>query len=138
MGSLLANQRKQAFPGVGTSVDKIYIRGLRVEAIIGINDWEREQRQTVCLDLEIESDISKAASRDRIEDAIDYKAIKKRLVSYISESRFRLIETLAERVAEILLLEFQVSWLRLRLGKPGALSGSDDVGVIIERRRKPV
>ncbi len=118
-------------------MDKIYIRGLEIETIIGIYDWEREKPQTVRLDLEIDSDITKAASRDRIEDATDYKEIKIRIVSVISESRFGLIETLAERVAEVLLSEFPISWLRLSIGKPGALSGAEDVGVIIERRRIP-
>lgn len=117
-------------------MDKIYIRGLKVETIIGIYDWEREQPQTVCLDLEFDSDVPKAASRDRIEDAVNYKAIKDRLVSFIAASRYGLIETLAERIAEILLAEFPISQLRLRLGKPAALSGADDVGVIIERGRK--
>jgi dihydroneopterin aldolase len=117
-------------------VDIIYIRGLRVETIIGINDRERTERQTVCLDLEFATENRKAASCDRIEDARDYKAIKKRLVSFIEESRFHLIETLAERISEILISEFAIPWLRLRIGKPGALSGADDVGVIIERRSR--
>ena len=117
-------------------MDRIYIKGLRVEAVIGVYDWERQRPQTLCLDVEFDADVGSAASRDRIEDATDYRAVKKRLVSFVADSRFRLVETLAERIAEILLSEFGISWLRLRVGKPGALSGADDVGVIIERGRK--
>ena len=117
-------------------MDKIYIRGLRVETIIGIFDRERLELQTVCLDLEFAIDNRTAASSDRIEDALDYKAIKNRLVSFILSSRFHLIETLAEKISELLISEFQITWLRLRVGKPGALSSADDVGVIIERRQR--
>ncbi len=113
--------------------DIIYISGLEVEAVVGVNDWERKTRQTVRLDLEFAHDNRKAAGSDRLEDATDYKAIKKRLTAFIAESEFFLIETLAERIAQLLIGEFGLSWIKLRLGKPGALSGSLDVGVLIER-----
>ena len=114
-------------------MDIVYIRELEVRTIIGIFDWEREQRQVVSLDLEMGSDIAKAAATDTIENALDYKAVAKRLIDFIEKSEFFLVETLAERVADIVVNEFNVPWVKLRLGKPGAVTGSKDVGVIIER-----
>ena len=118
-------------------MDIVYIRELEVRTIIGIYDWEREQRQVVSLDLEMAADIASAAETDSIEQALDYKSVAKRLIDFIENSEFFLVETLAERVANIVLQEFDVAWLRLRLGKPGAVTGSKDVGVIIERGQKP-
>ena len=114
-------------------MDIVYIRDLRIETIIGIYDWERETRQTVSLDLEMGTDIKKAASSDHIDDTLDYKSVAKRLIQYVGESEFQLVETLSERIAEIVLNEFNVPWMKLRLSKPGAVTGSQDVGVIIER-----
>ena len=114
-------------------MDIVYIRELEVRTIIGIFDWEREQRQVVSLDLEMGSDIVAAAATDTIENALDYKAVAKRLIDFIEKSEFFLVETLAERVADIVVNEFNVPWVKLRLGKPGAVTGSKDVGVIIER-----
>jgi len=116
-------------------MDIVYIRDLRIETIIGIYDWERETRQTVSLDLEMGTDIKKAASSDHIDDTLDYKSVAKRLIQYVGESEFQLVETLSERVAEIVLNEFNVPWMKLRLSKPGAVTGSQDVGVIIERSK---
>ena len=114
-------------------MDIVYIRELEVRTIIGIFDWEREQRQVVSLDLEMGSDIATAAATDTIENALDYKAVAKRLIDFIEKSEFFLVETLAERVADIVVNEFNVPWVKLRLGKPGAVTGSRDVGVMIER-----
>ena len=114
-------------------MDIVYISDLRIETIIGIYDWEREIRQIVSIDLEMAADNRKAAATERIEDALNYKAVAKRLIRFVEESEFHLVETLAERVAEIVLEEFDVDWLRLKLGKPGAVTGSREVGVIIER-----
>ena len=114
-------------------MDIVYIRDLQIQTIIGIYDWERRIRQTVSLDLEMAADISRAAASDHIDDALNYKAIGKRIIQYIEDSDFQLVETLAERVAQLVLEEFGVAWLKLRLSKPGALRGSRDVGVIIER-----
>ena len=114
-------------------MDIVYIRELEVRTIIGIFDWEREQRQVVSLDLEMGSDIAVAAATDTIENALDYKAVAKRLIDFIEKSEFFLVETLAERVADIVVNEFNVPWVKLRLGKPGAVTGSKDVGVMIER-----
>lgn len=114
-------------------MDIVYIQGLEVKTVIGIYDWERKIRQTVCIDLEMARDIREAAASDAIEHALDYKAVSKRLIAFVEESEFLLIETMAERIAQIVREEFGVPWLRLRLGKPGAVTGARDVGVIIER-----
>jgi len=115
--------------------DRVLIEGLEVRTVIGIYDWEREIRQTVRLDLEMAWDIAKAAQTDSIEDTLDYKAVSKRLIAFVESSSFGLIETLAEHCAEILLAEFRVPWLRLKMSKPGAVRGSENVAVLIERGR---
>ncbi len=117
-------------------MDIVYIRDLKIETVIGIYDWERRIRQTVSLDLEMGTDIRAAAASDSIDDALNYKAVAKRLIAYVEASEFQLVETLAERVADIVRGEFNVPWLRLRLSKPGAVRGSQDVGIIIERGSK--
>lgn len=117
-------------------MDIVYIRDLKIDTVIGIFDWERRIRQTVSIDLEMATDIRKAAASDDIKDALDYKAVAKRVIGFVSESEFLLVETLAEKVAGIVLAEFNVPWLRLRLSKPGAVRGSQDVGLIIERGEK--
>jgi dihydroneopterin aldolase len=117
-------------------MDIIYLNDLRIDTIIGIYDWERRVKQTISLDLEMASDIRKAASSDYIEDTLNYKAVAKRLISFVESSEFQLVETLAERITEIVLNEFQVPWVRLRLNKQGAVRGARDVGVIIERGNK--
>ena len=117
-------------------MDIVYIRELEIEAIIGIYDLVRETKQTVSIDLEMGCDNTKAAASEDIADALDYKSVAKRLISFVEGSEFLLVETLAERIAAIVLEEFSVPWLRLRLGKPGAVTGSKDVGVIIERGSK--
>ena len=117
-------------------MDIVYIHDLRIETIIGIFDWERERKQTVSLDLEMGTDIRAAAASEDIHKTLDYKSVSKRLISFIEGSEFLLIETMAERIAQIVLEEFDVPWLRLRVGKPGAVTGAKDVGVIIERGTK--
>jgi dihydroneopterin aldolase len=118
-------------------MDIVYIRDLRIETIIGIYDWEREVKQTVSLDLEMVHDIRKAADTDDIQYALNYKSIAKRLIAFIEGSEFLLVERMAEEVAAIVLNEFSVPWLRLRVSKPGALRGSKDVGILIQRGEKP-
>ncbi len=114
-------------------MDIVYIKDLRINTIIGLYDWEREVRQTVSLDLDMAHDIRQAAATDDIQYALNYKSVSKRLISFIEGSEFELIETMAEQVAKIIREEFGVSWLRLRLGKPGALRDAQDVGLVIER-----
>ena len=118
-------------------MDIVYIRDLRIDTIIGIYDWEREVRQTVSIDLEMASDIRKAAATDDIQYALNYKAVSKRLIAYVENRNALLVETLAEEIAQMIRTEFDVPWLRLRLSKPGAIRGARDVGLIIERGAKP-
>jgi len=118
-------------------MDIVFIRGLQAATVIGVYDWERKVRQTVVLDLELATDNRLAAASDSIEDAVDYAAISARVLSFIEGSEFRLIETMAEQVAAIVLAEFSVPWLRLRLAKPGAVACATDVGVLIERGERP-
>jgi len=117
-------------------MDIVFINDLRIETVIGIYDWEREIRQIVSIDLEMAADNRVPAATERIDDALDYKAVAKRLITFVEASEFQLVETLAERIAEIVLGEFNVPWLRLKLSKPGAVTGSKAVGVIIERGDK--
>ena len=115
------------------SSDLVFIEDLRIQTVIGIYDWEREITQTVSLDLKMAFDIATAGKSDAIADTLDYKAVSKRLIQFVETSEFQLVEALAEHCARIVLEEFPVSWLRLKLSKPGAVRGSSAVGVIIER-----
>jgi 7,8-dihydroneopterin aldolase/epimerase/oxygenase len=117
------------------TTDRVFIEDLRMETVIGIYAWEREIRQTVSLDLEMVFDIRQAAASDRIDDALNYKAVAKRLIQFVEASRFQLVESLAEQCAAIVLSEFPITSLRLKLRKPGAVRGSSAVGVVIERGR---
>ncbi|MGB5606173.1 MAG: dihydroneopterin aldolase [Gammaproteobacteria bacterium] len=118
-------------------MDIVFINDLRIETIIGIYDWERKVRQTISLDLEMGADIRKAAGTDAIDDTLNYKAVAKRLIAFVADSEYQLVETLAEKIAAIVLDEFDVPWVRLTVHKPGAVRGSRDVGVIIERGSRP-
>ncbi|MGB5475154.1 MAG: dihydroneopterin aldolase [Gammaproteobacteria bacterium] len=117
-------------------MDTVFISDLRIETLIGIYGWERKVRQTISLDLEMGADIRAAAATDAIEDTLNYKAVAKRLIAFVGASEFQLVETLAEKIAEIVLNEFKVPWVRLTVHKPGAVRGSRDVGVIIERGQR--
>ncbi|MDX2456136.1 MAG: dihydroneopterin aldolase [Gammaproteobacteria bacterium] len=114
-------------------MDIVFINELRIETIIGIYDWERKVKQTISLDLEMGTDIEKSAATDAIDDTLNYKAVAKRLITFVEDSEYQLVETLAEKIAGIVLSEFSVPWLKLTVRKPGAVRGSRDVGVIIER-----
>ena len=116
-------------------MDKIFIRALKTEAIIGIFDWERQVRQTVVIDIEMSADIRKAALTDRIADTLNYKGVAKRVLAFVEASNFHLVETLAEHVAMLVLEEFGIEWVSIVLSKPGAVRGSRDVGVTLERDR---
>jgi 7,8-dihydroneopterin aldolase/epimerase/oxygenase len=115
--------------------DRIYLRDLRTETIIGIYDWERKIRQTVSFDFEFPGDIRRAARTDRIEDTLNYKSVAKRVLAFVEASEYHLVETLAEEVARLILRDFSVEWVKVTLNKPGAVRGSRDVGVMIERSR---
>lgn len=117
-------------------MDITFLHGLKVDCVIGIWDWERRTRQTIVIDLDMASDVSEAAESDDIKDAVDYKAVSKRLQEFVSQSEFQLVETLAERIANIIMEEFSVPWVRVRINKKGAVSNAGDVGIIIERGTK--
>lgn len=114
-------------------MDKIFLTDLRVETIVGIFDWERRVPQTVSIDLEMAADIRRAAAADSIDATLDYKAVAKRIAAFVGESRFQLIESMAEAIAAIIVDEFSVPWVRVTLHKPRAIRGSRDVGIVIER-----
>lgn len=116
-------------------MDIVFLRGLRVDAVIGVYQWERRIRQTLRLDLELGTDVATAAAHDEIDQALDYYALSVRVREFVEASEFRLVETLAERIAEMVLAEFPTDWLRLTVAKPGAIRDCDAVGVSIERRR---
>ena len=116
--------------------DIVFIEDLRIDTIIGIYDWEREVKQTVALDIEMAADNTRPASTENIDDALNYKAVAKRLIAYTEESQFQLVETLAERLVDIIMREFDVPWCKLKLSKLGAVTGSRSVGVIIERGKR--
>jgi dihydroneopterin aldolase len=118
-------------------MDKIFLNELKVETVIGIWEWERKIRQTVVIDLEMSADIAKAAATDDVEDTLNYKSVAKRVQVFVADSSFQLVETLAERIAGIVREEFDVEWVKVRVNKPGAIRGSRDVGILIERGQRP-
>jgi dihydroneopterin aldolase len=117
------------------SGDRIFLHGLTAECVIGFIDWERRVRQTVVVDLEMPVDCARASLTDEVADTLDYKKVAKRALEFIGASEFKLVETLAHRLALVILEEFGVEWVRISLNKPGAIRNSRDVGVVIERTR---
>ena len=117
------------------SDDRIFLHGLTAECIIGFIDWERRVKQTVVVDLELPVDCRRASISDDVVDTVDYKRVAKRVLAYIEASEFKLVETLAHRLALLLLEEFGLEWVRITVNKPGAIRNSRDVGVVIERSR---
>jgi 7,8-dihydroneopterin aldolase/epimerase/oxygenase len=115
--------------------DTVFLRGLEVECIIGFIDWERRVKQTIVIDLELPVDCRNAAIHDEVEYTLDYKKVAKRVIAFVEVSEFKLVETLAHRLALLILEEFGIQWIRLSVNKPGAIRGSRDVGVSIERTR---
>ncbi|MEM9256659.1 MAG: dihydroneopterin aldolase [Pseudomonadota bacterium] len=117
--------------------DIVYIRGLQIDAIIGIHPWERDTRQPIVLDIDMAVDTRPGAATDEISDALDYAAVAERVETLVHGSQYQLVESLAEMLAEVIRVEFSVSWLRLRIAKPAALENAQDVGVVIERGERP-
>jgi len=116
-------------------MDIIYLRDLRIDAVIGVYRWEREMKQTLVIDLELGTDIRAAAKSDAVADTLSYKDIAKRVTAFVEQSRYQLVEALAEAVANLVFDEFPVPWLRLSVNKRGAVRGVRDVGVVIVRQR---
>jgi len=115
--------------------DRIFVHGLTTECVIGFIDWERRVKQTVVVDLELSADCRRAALTDEVADTLDYRKVVKRVLAFIEASECHLIETLAERLARVVLEEFGLDWVRISLSKPGAFRHSRDVGVTLERSR---
>ncbi len=118
-------------------MDVIYIQGLKVDTIIGIHDWERKERQPIVLDIEMAVQADRAAVSDWIGYALDYSTVSARVIEFVEASQYKLIETLAEQLARIIMREFAVPWLQLRVSKPNALQEAKDVGIVIERGQLP-
>lgn len=116
--------------------DSVFLSELRVETVIGIWEWERKIRQTVSIDLEMGADIRQAAKTDSIDDTLNYKAVAKRVQQFVADSEFQLVETMAEKISELVLAEFDVPWIQVRVSKPGAIRGAKDVGVRIHRSKE--
>lgn len=114
-------------------MDIVYLRDLKVDCVIGVYDWERRVRQALYIDIDMATDIRKAAASDGIQDTLDYKAVSKRIQQFVGDSSFQLVETLAEKIAGMVLQEFPVPWVRVRINKKGAVRNADAVGVVIER-----
>lgn len=115
--------------------DRIFIGGLKLETIVGVHSWEQKKPREITVDLELACDAKRAALADRLSDTIDYHAVSKRLTEFAATAKFKLIETLAERMADLLIDEFAVPWLQLTLHKPGAVEAADTIAVRIERGR---
>ena len=116
-------------------MDRVFIEALEIECVIGIYDWERKIRQPVLFDIEMDFDNRVPAGSDAIEDTLDYKAVSKRLIDFVGNSSFGLVEALAESCCAIILDEFGVGHVRLKLSKVGAVRGARAVGVILDRTR---
>ena len=116
-------------------MDIVFVQGLKVDTVIGIYDWERKIRQEIVLDIEMSSDIATASKTDHIDQALNYKNVCKRIASFVRESKFELVETLAEKICQLILNEFNVNWVKLKLNKGEAITGAEGVGVIIERSK---
>ena len=114
-------------------MDKVFIKDLEVEAVIGVYDWEREVRQLISINLEMNFNTKKAGRSDRIDDALNYKNISKCIIELTESSKSKLIESLAQKIAKTVLSEFPVSSVIVSVEKPGALRGSKSVGVTIKR-----
>lgn len=117
-------------------MDTIFLHGLKVETVIGIWDWERKIRQSVVIDLDMATDIQQAAATDSVDDTLNYKQVAKRVQQFVTDSEFHLVEALAEGIGDIVVKELGVSWVRVKVNKPGAISGARDVGVVIERSKR--
>ena len=114
-------------------MDIIYLHGLKIECIIGVWEWERRIKQLLTIDVDMAADVAAAAASDQLDATLNYKAVAKRLIDFVGNSEYQLIESVAERVAAVLIDEFQIEWCRVKVDKGGAVRGARNVGVVIER-----
>jgi len=117
-------------------MDRIFLSEMKIDTTVGIWEWEKRIKQQVIIDIEMSADIKKAAATDQIEDTLNYKAVAKSVRKLVEESSFQLVETMAEKISELVIGEHNVSWVRVKVNKPGAIRGSKGVGIIIERGDK--
>ncbi len=113
--------------------DIVYLHGLKCECTIGVWEWEKQIRQTLTLDIDLATDAAKAAANDDLEHALDYQAIATRVQSFTKDTPFELIETLAHKLADLILAEFDTSWVKIKVDKGSAVKGVKHVGIIVER-----
>lgn len=118
------------------TMDIIFLKGLEIDVIIGIYDWERSNKQTIELDIEMAFDITKAAATDDIAYTLDYKQVSDRVTSFVENSEFFLVEKLIVQIADLIRGEFNVPWIRITLNKKGAVKAAQGTGIIIERGQK--
>lgn len=114
-------------------MDKIFLRELRVETIIGFWEWERRIKQIVSIDLEIGTDARIAATSDAVTGTLNYERLAKRLVEFVSESQYQMVEALATAIGGIVIHEFGAPWVKVSVAKPGAIPAAREVGIVIER-----
>ena len=114
-------------------MDRVVIEALEIPCVIGVWAWERKIRQRVIVDLTLDTDIAAAGASDALEDALNYAAVAERVRSFVVDAEAQLIERLAEGIAALLLSEFGVARVRVRVAKPGAVPGARTVAVEIER-----
>lgn len=113
--------------------DYIYISGLEVDTVIGVLDWERGIKQRMVIDLRLSTDITKAAETDDLQHTLDYAAISDRVTAHVEAASAQLVETLAEQIAQLVIREFSVANVRIKVSKPGAVPAAHNVAVEIER-----
>ena len=114
-------------------MDKIFLRELRIETIIGFWEWERRIKQTVSIDLDIGTDARVAASSDGIVGTLNYEQLAKRLHEFVGESQYQMVEALATAIGSIVIREFGAPWVKVSVAKPGAIPAAREVGIVIER-----
>lgn len=117
--------------------DRVFITGLAMDATIGVYDWERTIKQRIVLDLDMCFDISAAAASDDLVHALDYSAVSQRVIAFVESSAYQLLEALAEKIAKIIMDEFSVTGLQLKINKPGAVPEASGVGLVITRGAYP-
>lgn len=113
--------------------DTVFIEGLAVETVVGVYEWEKRIRQKLVFDIQLRTEVSRAASQDAIDLTIDYAGVAEKVTSMVSRMKVELVETVAEQVADMLLTSFPIRSVKIKLSKPGAVANADNVGVIIER-----
>ena len=117
-------------------MDKVYIKGLNIQTTIGFFQWEKEIKQTLVIDLAMGWNTASAAENDELAKTLDYADISVAIERFANDNPVDLIETLAERLASYLMTQYHIPWLKLSIGKPGAVYNAQTVGVEIERSQK--